>query len=112
MPEARRGEIWFADLDPTRGHEQAGDRPVLVLSATGYSSGPSDLCVVVPLTTRPRALVWHVPVSAPAGLGRDGWVMCDQIRCIARERLRRRVGCLGPVEMEAVARKVAILLEL
>jgi mRNA interferase MazF len=45
MAEPRRGEIWLADLRPTHGREQAGRRPVLVLSVDSFNSGPADLVI-------------------------------------------------------------------
>ena len=45
-----RGEIWLADLAPTRGREQSGLRPVLILSIDDFNEGPADLVIVVPKT--------------------------------------------------------------
>src|SRR4051794_27480008 len=54
-PAPARGEVWLADLSPTRGHEQAGRRPVLVISEDVYNLGPADL-VVLPLTSTVRSI--------------------------------------------------------
>jgi mRNA interferase MazF len=62
-----RGEIWFADLDPVRGHEQGGPRPVLVITRDSYNRGPSGLIVVLPLTTTHRGVPIHVPILPPEG---------------------------------------------
>ena len=43
-----RGEIWLADLNPTRGHEQAGVRPVLIISTNTFNHGRADLVFVLP----------------------------------------------------------------
>ena len=48
MAEPRRGEIWLADLHPTRGREQTGRRPVLVLSVDFFNAGPADLILSYP----------------------------------------------------------------
>jgi len=40
--------MWLADLDPTRGHEQAGRRPVLVVSDDIFNRGPADLVIILP----------------------------------------------------------------
>ena len=42
-----RGEIWLADLNPTRGHEQAGARPVLIISTNAFNHGPAGLVFVI-----------------------------------------------------------------
>ena len=57
---ALRGEIWMIDFDPTRGHEQAGRRPALVVSDDVFNAGPAGLVMVLPVTTKPKAcdLTW------------------------------------------------------
>jgi mRNA-degrading endonuclease toxin of MazEF toxin-antitoxin module len=67
MANPRRGEIWLADLRPTRGREQAGRRPVLVLSVDFFNAGPADLIVVAPLTSTQRDIPLHVRIS------KGGW---------------------------------------
>lgn len=53
MPGAPcRGEIWTADLEPARGHEQGGQRPCLILSDDRFNQGPAGLVVILPLTTK------------------------------------------------------------
>jgi len=51
-PQPSRGEVWIVDLDPTKGHEQAGRRPCLVISVDIFNQGPADLVVVLPMTTK------------------------------------------------------------
>jgi mRNA interferase MazF len=67
MVDPARGEIWTADLNPTRGHEQAGLRPVLVVSMDAFNRGPSGLVIVLPITSRHRGIPSHVPVQPPEG---------------------------------------------
>ena len=62
MSVPRRGEIWMTDLDPTRGHEKAGKRPALVVSADMFNRGPAGLVVVLPLTSRAKGIRSHVPL--------------------------------------------------
>src|SRR5215212_2575578 len=91
-----RGEIWFGDLEPVRGHEQGGARPVLVVSWDEYNRGPAGLFVVLPLTTRNRGIPLHVRVSPPeGGLRRPSVIECDAIRSVARERLTERWGMVS-----------------
>jgi len=88
----RRGEIWLADLNPTRGHEQAGHRPVLVVSEDLFNRGPARLVVVLPLTSRIRQIPSHVVVTPPeGGLRQESAIICEAIRSITQERLIRRV---------------------
>ena len=67
MPAPLRGEVWMADLDPTRGHEQAGKRPCLVVSADVFNTGPAGLAIALPLTTKAKAIRSHVEVAPPEG---------------------------------------------
>jgi mRNA interferase MazF len=65
--EPLRGQVWMADLDPTKDHEQAGKRPVLVVSADVFNAGPADLVVVLPITSKAKGIPTHVAVSPPEG---------------------------------------------
>ncbi|NCR44934.1 MAG: type II toxin-antitoxin system PemK/MazF family toxin, partial [Microcystis aeruginosa SX13-01] len=56
MAEITRGEIWLADLNPVRGHEQAGKRPCLVISADLFNQGASGLVVVLPVTSKDKGI--------------------------------------------------------
>lgn len=83
-----RGEIWLADLNPTRGHEQTGRRPVLIVSTDTYNRGPSGLVFVLPLTRTNRRIPIHVTVRPPEGELRDtSYILTDAIRSISCERL-------------------------
>jgi mRNA interferase MazF len=62
-----RGEVWYADLDPTRDHEQAGIRPVLVVSDDHFNRNSRKLAVIVPLTTGFRDAGYRVTVNPPEG---------------------------------------------
>ncbi len=113
MADAARGEVWLADLNPTRGHEQAGQRPVLVLSQTLFNRGPAGLVVVLPLTSTIRDIPSHVAVSPPeGGLKRRSAILCDAIRSMAKERMLRKWGTVTPATLMAVEDRVRILLDL
>ncbi|WP_341275520.1 type II toxin-antitoxin system PemK/MazF family toxin [Microcystis flos-aquae] len=60
MAEITRGEIWLADLNPVRGHEQAGKRPCLVISADLFNQGASGLVVVLPVTSKDKGIPFHL----------------------------------------------------
>jgi mRNA interferase MazF len=109
-----RGEIWNADLDPTRGREQAGKRPVLVVSTDRFNEGPAELVVIIPITSKGKGIPWHVPVKASrdAGLTKDSFLMCEAIRCVSRERLTKRLGEIGDPAISEVQKRLRILLEL
>jgi mRNA interferase MazF len=107
------GEIWLADLDPARGHEQAGKRPVLVISVDLFNSGPADLVIILPTTTVYKGVISHVEVNPPeGGLDRKSFVKCEDIRAIAKERLSTRLGRVSSETMAAVNDRIRILLNL
>ncbi len=117
MPVApSRGEVWFANLNPPTGHEQAGPpRPVVILSADHYNHGPAEMVVALPITTRERGVPLHVEVNPPeGGLTRRSFVMCDQIRSISTQRFvnQRAQGCLSRQTMLEIEDRVKILLDL
>jgi mRNA interferase MazF len=108
-----RGEVWFADLDPTRGHEQRGTRPVLVLSVDSFNGGPAGIVTVLPVTSTVRPIPSHIPVQQPeGGLDVRSAILADQVRTIARERLVRRSGAVSRVTLSRVEEVVRILLGL
>ena len=112
-PRARRGEIWLADLDPVRGTEQAGIRPVLVISATRVGVGPGGLAIVVPLTGTARTNDGAVEIPAgEGGLRRTSYALPVKLRSIARERLVTRWGAATPDTTELVADRVRALIGL
>ena len=111
MAEPSRGEIWYADLNPTRGHEQAGFRPVLGVSHDIYNSGPSGLVIVVPLTSRRRPIPIHVDIDpSEGGLRVPSQALCDQLRSISVDRLEEKWGTISPDTLEQVTFRLRALL--
>lgn len=108
-----RGEIWLVDLDPTRGHEQAGRRPALVLSADPFNHGPAGLVVIAPITSRDKHIPYHVALQPPeGGLTKPSFVKCEDIRSITKERLGKRLGAIRAESMTEVENRVRLLLDL
>ena len=108
-----RGEVWLVDFDPTRGHEQAGRRPALVLSTNLLNQGPAGLVVVLPLTSKFKNIRSHVRIDPPdAGLKVTSYVKCEDIRSVAKERLSRRWGRVAPATLKEIEGVVRVLLEL
>ena len=113
MAGIARGEVWYASLDPTRGREQSGLRPVMVISDDCFNNGPAGLVVTVPLTTRDRGIASHVSVKPPeAGLKKRSLIMSEQIRCISRTRLVRPLGKVKPKTTSEVEGMIKIILGL
>ena len=99
----RRGEVWLADLEPVRGHEQGGIRPVLVVSVDEFNLGPGRLIYAIPLTTRDRQLPAHIAIQPPeGGLRQTSYARTDAMRSISQERLRQRWGALSRQTMAPI----------
>lgn len=108
-----RGDIWFANLDPTVGHEQGGGRPVLVVSNDIYNNGPATLVTVIPITRTDRGIPIHVVADpADSGLPARSVIQCDAVRTISKQRLGRQAGSLSPAKMAEVEDKLRIHLSL
>lgn len=113
MPEPLWGEVWLADLDPVRGHEQAGRRPVLVVSDDVFNRGPASLVIILPLTRTDRRVASWVPVQPPdGGLRAPSSIMCDGVRPCTKERLLRCWGRVSTATMADVADRLRVLLRL
>jgi len=107
----RRGDIYMVSLDPTVGHEQQGQRPVLVVSPTKFNEA-TKLPVVLPITGGgefARRIGFAVPL---AGIQSTGIVRCDQPRVLdITARGGRKVDALPPEIMDEVLAKVGTLFE-
>ena len=113
MLQPSRGEIWLVDLNPTRGHEQAGKRPGLVVSVDLFNHGPAGLVLLIPITTRAKGIPFHVEVHPPeGGVKEKSFIKCEDIRSIAKERLYQRLGAVFPVTLADVEDCLRILLNL
>ncbi|MFD4422679.1 type II toxin-antitoxin system PemK/MazF family toxin [Agromyces sp. NPDC058484] len=101
-PELAPGVIAWAALEPVRGREQGGHRPVLVIASAGYLDAVTTLVIVLPVTTTDRGWPNHIRVDGPSGLDRPSWIMTEQPRTLSRDRLTRIAGqistdCLSSV---------------
>jgi len=107
----KRGEIWLCQLNPTVGREQAGTRPALILSADEFNASRAELVVVLPITSKQRALPSRVRVGPPeGGLSQESWIICEQPRTVSTTRLRKRLGAVRPATLVAVETIVGMLL--
>jgi mRNA interferase MazF len=113
MDNPVRGEIWLVDLNPTRGHEQGGRRPGLVVSVDLFNQGPAGLVIVIPITTKEKGIPLHVEIKAPeGGLTKRSFIKCEDLRSVSRERLVQRLGQVIRSTLDAVEDRLRILLNL
>ena len=102
MARVLRGEIRWADLNPVRGREQAGLRPVLVVSHDVFNER-SGTVIAVALTSQPPRAGFPLTLElTSARLPKRSWVKISQIRTLAVERLGKKLGQASPEEVAAV----------
>lgn len=100
----KRGDIYFAQLDPTRGSEIQKTRPVVIVS-NDVANRASSLVTIVPLSSNvSRVFPFEVPLTADqSGFPKDSKAMAQQIRTIDKSRLsRQRSGHLKPKQLTAL----------
>ncbi|MGV9713717.1 type II toxin-antitoxin system PemK/MazF family toxin [Gordonia sp. NPDC003424] len=102
-PELRRGMVVSAALDPTRGREQAGRRPALIIASDLYLEHADTLAIILPATTIERGWPNHVRLRGPTYTPtRPTFAMTEQPRTVTRERLHDVVGVVDSETMDEV----------
>ncbi len=99
MARILRGEIRWAELDPVRGHEQAGRRPVLVLSHDVFNDRSGTVIALALTSQEPRAGFPLTLESKAAGLTKRSWVKMSQIRTLSVDRIGARVARASEEEL-------------
>ena len=97
-----RGEIRWAQLSPTRGREQAGYRPVVILSHDIFNE-KSGTVITVPVTSQPQKAGF--PLTLPvneADLPKQSWIKISQVRTLSVDRIGEVMGKLAPLELSRV----------
>ena len=105
----RRGQVWWVDLDPTRGSEIRKRRPAIVLSADALNRARRTM-VIVPLSTGPSPRP-PIVVAVPSA-GSNSVAVCDQIRAVDKTRLIKPEGQLNAADLRSVEDGVRAVLEL
>jgi mRNA interferase MazF len=97
-----RGEVRWADLSPTRGHEQSGRRPVLILSADVFNER-SGTVIAVALTSQPPRAGFPLTLQVgSAQLPKPSWVKIGQVRNLSVHRIGRKLDAVSPEELAQV----------
>lgn len=109
----RYGDLYWAVPDPGLGSEQAGRRPVLVISSDDAIDAITSVVTTIPLTTRDRGWATHVRINGShTGLGQLSWALCEQVRTISIQRIGGRLGAVDATTLTNVARVLRYLLNL
>jgi mRNA interferase MazF len=97
-----RGEIRWADLNPVRGREQAGLRPVVILSHDVFNERSGTVIAVALTSQEPKAGFPLTLETSAGGLPKRSWIKISQIRTLAVERIGRRLGIASEEELARV----------
>ena len=110
MSKIKRGEIYYADLEPVVGSEQGGLRPVLILQNNlGNRYSPTVIVAAIKNGTPNKHLPTHVDIAIPT-IDAPGTVLLEQIRTIDKQRLGDNLGRLDAAQMKRVEKAAAISL--
>ncbi len=102
MARILRGEVWWADLNPVRGREQSGLRPVLILSHDVFNARSGTVIAVALTSQMPTAgfpLTWALPAGA---LPKPAWVKISQIRTLSTERIGKRLARIPESDLSKI----------
>ncbi|HEV2970917.1 MAG TPA: type II toxin-antitoxin system PemK/MazF family toxin [Pirellulales bacterium] len=100
MARILRGDVIWAELDPVRGHEQGGRRPVVILSEDVFNARSGTAIAMAITSQLPRA---GFPLTLPlksVALPKPSWAKISQIRTLSIERLGRKIGQLSSEELD------------
>jgi mRNA interferase MazF len=102
MARILRGEVRWADLNPVRGQEQAGQRPVLILSQDVFNERSGTVIAVAITSQEPRAGFPLTLAVEQAVLPKESWIKISQIRTLSVERIGRLLGRVSPEQLALV----------
>jgi mRNA interferase MazF len=102
MAQILRGDVVWADLNPNKGHEQSGQRPVLILSNNVFNER-SGTVIAMALTSQAQRAGFPLTYELPAKtLPKPSWVKISQIRTLSTERLGKRIGRVQPEDIDQI----------
>jgi mRNA interferase MazF len=102
MADILRGEIWWANLNPTRGREQSGTRPVLVISQDVFNRHSGTVIALALTSQAPTAEFPLTFLIESVSLPKQSWVKISQIRTLSIDRLGGRISQISPEELAMI----------
>jgi mRNA interferase MazF len=106
MARVLRGDVVWANLDPVVGHEQAGRRPVVVISADVFNEH-SGTVIALALTSQPQRAGFPLVLELQsANLGKRAWIKISQIRTLSTRRLGKKLGRVSSEELDRLVEGV------
>lgn len=111
----KRGEIWLLDWSPSRGSEQSGFRPALIIQTDAANRNPGyPNTIVLAISTKGKPVPFHVAIQPEKknGLTEISYVKCEQILTVAKERLVKKLGSIDEKIIGQVVQAVRLVLEI
>ncbi len=103
-----RGDIVWVDFNPTKGREQSGLCPAVVVSPGAYNS-MSGMAIICPMASKSKGFLFEVEVVGPKG---KSFVLTDQFRSVdIKERIEKQSGKVSEYEMSEILAKISVLLQ-
>jgi mRNA interferase MazF len=102
MAQILRGDIRWAELNPVRGHEQEGTRPVLILSHDVFNQRSGTVIAMAMTSQEPRAGFPLTLESRAPGITKRSWIKIAQVRTLSVERIGKKLGRASEEEMARV----------
>ena len=102
MANILRGEIWWANLNPTRGHEQSGIRPVLIISQDAFNRHSGTVIALALTSQAPKAEFPLTFLIESVSLPKQSWVKTSQIRTLSIDRLGDRISQISLEELAII----------
>lgn len=97
-----RGEVRWADLNPVRGREQAGRRPVVILSQDIFNER-SGTVIATAITSQPQRAGFPLVIELDSdALPKQSWVKISQIRTLSTERIGKKIGTVSQEELDQI----------
>ncbi len=108
----KKGEIWLADLNPIRGNEQAGMRPVVIISGNAMNDN-LNLSIICPLTTKIKNFPGDIILNQDEtnGLNTKSEILIFQIRTITHNRFIKKIGAITDEQMKELVSKLNKILK-
>jgi mRNA interferase MazF len=102
MADILRGEIWWANLNPTRGREESGIRPVLIISQDVFNRHSGTIIAIALTSQAPKTEFPLTFLIESVSLPKQSWVKISQVRTLSIDRLGDRISQISPEELAVI----------
>ena len=107
----KQGEIWYADLEPVKGSEQSGKRPVVIISGPTMNTA-LQIVIVCPLTSVIKNIKGCIVIQKDQvnNLKKDSEILVLQVRAISKNRLSKKIGTISKHQLDMIKEGINIYL--